>query len=169
MWAVAQQPPASSTPPTFPQSEATEQPVNPQQPANQMPPDTHASKSGQSNTMNESGPSGRDTTRVEGCLNQLSSTNQFRLTDVAGNSYQLQGDKSELSSHVNQQVRVTASLVDNSSSASKAQSSTPEPDSSTQTGAAGSNTSGSKQLNVTSIELLSNSCAAPDHMHNSPR
>ncbi len=171
MFAAAQQPPASSsTPSTFPQSQSTEQPVNPQQPANQMPPDTHASKSDQSSSSTSSSKaSSTDTTSVDGCLTQLSSNNQFRLTDQAGNSYQLQGDSSELSQHVNQQVRIKASLADTGTAMSKAESSTPVPDSTTQTGAAGSNTSGSKQLNVSSVEQLSNTCSAPDNAPKTPR
>jgi hypothetical protein len=170
MFVAAQQPPASSsTPSTFPQSQSTEQPVNPQQPANQMPPDTHASKSDESSTDGSSQASSSETTSVEGCLTQLSSNNQFRLTDQAGNSYQLQGDSSELSQHVNQQVRIKASLADTGSAVSKAESSTPTPDSSTQSGAAGSNTSGSKQLNVSSVEQLSNTCSAPDNAPKTPR
>ncbi|HET9698443.1 MAG TPA: hypothetical protein VFP40_16345 [Terriglobales bacterium] len=170
MFVAAQQPPASSsTPSTFPQSQSTEQPVNPQQPANQMPPDTHASKSDESSTAGSSQASSSETTSVEGCLTQLSSNNQFRLTDQAGNSYQLQGDSSELSQHLNQQVRIKASLADTGSAVSKAESSTPTPDSSTQTGGAGSNTSGSKQLNVSSVEQLSNTCSAPDNAPKTPR
>jgi hypothetical protein len=163
MFAAAQQPPASSTPSTFPQSQSTEQPANPQQPANQMPPDTHAANSDQGSSASNSQVSATQTTTVEGCLGQLSGDHQFRLTDQAGNSYQLQGDNTELNQHVNQQVRVKASLVNTGSAVSKAESPTSESDSSTQTGAAGSNTSGSKQLNVSSVEQLSNTCSAPDN------
>jgi hypothetical protein len=170
MLVAAQQPPASSTPSTFPQAQSTEQPVNPQQPANQMPPDTHASKSDQSSSnASNSQSSSNETTSVEGCLTQLSSSNQFRLTDQAGNSYQLQGNRTELSRHVNQQVRIKASLVDTGSAVSKAESPTPTSDASTQTGAAGSNTSGSKQLSVSSVEQLSNTCSSPDNAPTTPR
>lgn len=120
------------------------------------------SASGQSSTGsdNASGQTGSDAsqssgsmshgneTSIRGCLN--SSGSGYTLTDASGTTYQLQGDTSKLSSHVNNEVEVkgTASGAGSSGAAGSSASAG-------STGAAGSQT-----FMVSKVKKVSSSCSS---------
>ena len=109
---------------------------------------------------------------VEGCLS--GSAGNFTLTDSAGRSYQLQGDTSKLTDQVGHQVSIkgtqTATASSTTPSGGAASAKTDQSGSAASSGAvnkpsdnaAGSSASasGAIQFNVTSVEKLSDNCAA---------
>jgi uncharacterized protein DUF5818 len=76
-------------------------------------------------------------TQMEGCL--AGSSGSYTLTDASGTAWQLQGDDSQLSKHVGQQVRISGT------SASPA--------------AAGSGGAGGQMFNVTKVRKVANTCS----------
>lgn len=92
--------------------------------------------------------SGSNHTTLKGCLS--SSGGGYMLTDAAGTQYQLTGDTSKLSAHVNNEVEVKGSAAGMSGSSSSAGSQT----------AAGPAGGGSAQtFNVTKVKKLSSNCS----------
>jgi hypothetical protein len=99
---------------------------------------------------------GNETT-ITGCL--MNSGGNYMVTDSGGTQYQLAGDTSKLSSHVNQQVQIKGM----SSSSGSTGSSAPTSTSSTATGTQGtaSATSGSTQtFTVSKVKKISDSCGS---------
>jgi hypothetical protein len=64
----------------------------------------NTSQGSSGNMSGNSGTSGHNGADLEGCLS--SSNGNYMLTDNSGNTYHLSGDRSELSKHVGQEVRV---------------------------------------------------------------
>lgn len=137
------QPPAASTPSTFPQDQTGQpSPATPSNPSNPsaMPPDTSAS--GQTAQTSNS-----QATTVVGCLSQ-SSDGDFMIADDSGNRYQLRGDTSKLSSFIGNEIRVDGVAMSNSASNTGSMAS------SSNDLSAGSAT----QLNVGTIHKISETC-----------
>jgi len=107
------------------------------------------SETGQDPSASQSGQmSGSNHTTLKGCLS--SSGGGYMLTDAAGTQYQLTGDTSKLSAHVNNEVEVKGSAAGMSGSSSSAGSQT----------AAGPAGGGSAQtFNVTKVKKLSSNCS----------
>ena len=109
-------------------------------------PDTSSAPSSQTGAgqsgADSAGMNGSQTT-ITGCLNSAGSG--YTLTDASGTTYQLSGDTSKLSSHVNNQVELkgTASSSDSASSASAS------------SGAA----SGGQMFNVTKVKKIASTCS----------
>lgn len=93
--------------------------------------------------------SGANQTKLRGCLS--SSGGGYTLTDASGAQYQLTGDTSKLSQHVNNEVEVKGSA-----SGGTAYGST-SPGSQTATGPAGAPASG-QMFNVTKVKKISSTC-----------
>src|SRR5947209_19835740 len=75
---------------------------------------TGQSSTGQSSASEQSGMGGSEQT-LQGCL--ASSGGSYTLTDASGTQYQLEGDTSKLSSHVNSEVEVKGTASSSGSSA----------------------------------------------------
>lgn len=100
----------------------------------------------------ESQSSGSETT-IRGCLN--SSGGGYTLTDASGTTYQLQGDSSKLSAHVNNEVEIKGT-ASGASGAGAAGSTSPSAGSSASTGAGAA---GSQMFNVTKVKKVSGTCS----------
>ncbi len=112
------------------------------------------SASSQASTSSSSGMgSSGSSNSIQGCLS--GSTGNYTLTDNSGASYQLQGDDSQLSKHVGEEVQVKGS--EGSASASSPSSSSPSSSAST-SGTSGS--SAAKSFNVTSVKKISSTCTS---------
>jgi Protein of unknown function (DUF5818) len=107
------------------------------------------SEIGQDPSASQSGQmSGSNHTTLKGCLS--SSGGGYMLTDAAGTQYQLTGDTSKLSAHVNNEVELKGSAAGMSGSSSSAGSQT----------AAGTAGEGSAQtFNVTKVKKLASNCS----------
>ena len=111
-----------------------------------------------SGSMNNSG----SETTIRGCLN--SSGGGYTLTDASGTTYQLQGDTSKLSSHVNNEVEIkgTASGASGAGAASStspsASSTSPSTGSSASTGSTTGSAAG-QMFNVTKVKKVSGTCS----------
>lgn len=97
--------------------------------------------SGQTNGANQ--------TKLRGCLS--SSGGGYTLTDASGTQYQLTGDTSKLSQHVNNEVEVKGSASGGSAYGNTS------PGSQTSTGPAGAASSG-QMFNVTKVKKISSTC-----------
>ena len=145
-WMVAQSTPSSSQSPDTSSS--------PSSSAGQSTGSAASQSSGSQVGSAESQSSGSETT-IRGCLN--SSGGSYTLTDASGTTYQLQGDSSKLSAHVNNEVEIKGTA----SGASAAGSTSPSAGSSASTGAASSTGSaaGSQMFNVTKVKKVSGTCS----------
>ncbi len=77
-----------------------------------------SAKAGQQSQTTQA-PSGQDNETVEGCL--TASAGSYTLTDSAtGKTYTLTGDIATLNDHVNQEVRLTGSIVESAQRAAGA-------------------------------------------------
>jgi len=141
------QTPPMSTPSTFPQDQTGQTPANPATPSNPsaIPPDTSATPMGQ--TADQASASSQAS--IQGCLSRGSDGN-FMLADNSGNNFQLRGDTSQLSGFVGNQVRIDGTT--SSSGGAGAMSSPSSTDSSSTSADA------TKQLNVSSVHKLSDTC-----------
>lgn len=81
----------------------------------QSSPDQSGNSSNQSGSSSNSGMKMNETT-IRGCL--MNSGGNYTITDSAGVQYQLMGDASALSSHVNQEVQIKGMPSEASGSAS---------------------------------------------------
>jgi len=118
-------------------------------------PDTAGgSTSSQSNTgQSTAGTSSNSSeTTLQGCLS--GSSGSYMLTDASGTQYQLQGDTSQLSSHVNSEVEVKGTSSE-ASAGSASSSGTPS-------STAGSSAAGGSAhtFNVTKVKKVSSSCSS---------
>jgi hypothetical protein len=96
-------------------------------------------------------------TTIRGCLN--SSGGGYTLTDASGTTYQLQGDTSKLSSHVNNEVEIKGS-ASGASGAGAAGSTSPSAGSSASTGASSAGSAaGAQMFNVTKVKKVSGTCS----------
>jgi len=150
------QPPAASTPSTFPQDQTGQTPSNPATPSNPsaLPPDTNASgQMSPDSTQDPTQASSALATTAQGCLSQSSDGN-FILADASGKQLQLHGDTSQLASYIGNEVRVDGtSMTGNATGASSMSSSTSSDPASSASSSAG-------QFRVTEIHKLSDACAA---------
>jgi Protein of unknown function (DUF5818) len=117
-------------------------------PSSSQSPDTTSSSSstaGQSGSMSNSSAGNGSETTIQGCLN--SSGGSYTLTDASGTTYQLQGDSSKLSEHVNNEVEL------------KGTSSGSATGSSASTGSSTGSASGTQTFNVTKVKKISSTCS----------
>jgi len=96
-----------------------------------------------SKTQSQMGKAGSEN-QIEGCLG--GSSGNYTLTDSAGTSWQLQGDNSQLSKHLGQQVRISG-MAASSSAASSA-------------GAAATG----QNFNVTKVRKIASTCSNTSSM-----
>jgi hypothetical protein len=135
----------ASTPPTFPQDQTGQSPANPANPS-AIPPDTNApGRMGDHATDQSSQASGSQMTTIQGCLSQSSAGN-FMLSESSGNSFQLRGDTSQLSSFIGKEVKVDGTASTGGSNAGAMSSSS------------GSGSS-SGQFSVSKVHKVADSCA----------
>lgn len=88
---------------------------------------------------------GKGHTTLRGCLS--SSGGGYTLTDASGTQYQLTGDTSKLSQHVNNEVEVKGSAEGGSAAGSQ-----------TATGTTGG--ASGQMFNVTKVKKVSSTCSA---------
>ena len=109
--------------------------------------------SGSPQTSGGYGQSGSDQSqsRIEGCL--AGSSGNYTLTDnKTGTTYQLSGDTSKLSEHVNESVEISGTKGTGSSGSASSGS--------TSGSTSGGTSSGGQQtFNVTSVKKISSSCS----------
>ena len=105
-------------------------------------------------TAGAPGSSGRGHTTLRGCLS--SSGGGYTFTDASGTQYQLSGDTSKLSQHVNNEVEVKGN-VSGSGDSSAARTSTGSSTSQSAAGSAGAGSAG-QMFNVTKVKKVSGSC-----------
>jgi len=147
-WMVAQSTPSSSQSPDTSSSPSTS--------AGQSTGSAASQSSGSQAGSAESQSSGSETT-IRGCLN--SSGGSYTLTDASGTTYQLQGDSSKLSSHVNNEVEIKGT-ASGASGAGAAGSTSPSAGSSASTGASSTGSAaGSQMFNVTKVKKVSGTCS----------
>ena len=138
-------------------------------PSSSQSPDTSSSTAGQSSTGSaasqsngsqagsETSQSSGSETTIRGCLN--SSGGSYTLTDASGTTYQLQGDSSKLSAHVNNEVEIKGT-ASGASGAGAAGSTSPSAGSSASTGASSTGSAaGSQMFNVTKVKKVSGTCS----------
>lgn len=110
-------------------------------------------------TPGASGSSGRmsggNHTTLRGCLS--SSGGGYTLTDASGNQYQLSGDTSKLSQHVNNEVEVKGSASEAGGYGAGASTGS-SAGSQSATGTAGAGSSG-QMFNVTKVKKISGTCS----------
>jgi hypothetical protein len=103
--------------------------------------------------------SGRGNTTLRGCLS--SSGGGYTLTDASGTQYQLSGDTSKLSQHVNNEVEVKGSTSGSSGygngSAGASASTGSTAGSQSATGSAGTGSAG-QMFTVSKVKKISGSC-----------
>ncbi len=136
-WAVAQT--SQSTSPSSPSStQSYLSGSSSGQMGSQSSQPSSQSSSGMSNTAKE--------THIQGCLSD--SAGNYTLTDSSGTTWKLEGDSSDLSKHVGQEVRISGS----SSSAGMGSSAT---------GSSASSGAGAAEqtLNVTKVKKVANTCS----------
>ena|SRR5947209_5160533 len=118
------------------------------------------SSAGQSGSSSASGSSGMNNsgseTTVRGCLS--SSGGGYTLTDASGTTYQLQGDTSKLSAHVNNEVEVKGTASGAGAGAGATGSAGSSSSASTGTSASGGAAAG-QTFNVTKVKKVSGSCS----------
>jgi hypothetical protein len=158
MFMAAQQPattsPSNSTPPTFPSDQKAPTADQAQQPA--IDSQTQSSQVGaQSGSMDQSAGNSK---AIEGCLSQATSGSGFILTDASGVAYNLQGDSSDLSSHVGQQVKIMADAAPKSGAASDNSASSSSASTASSAGAAGADAS-ANTLTVKKVKKIASSCS----------
>ena len=147
-WMVAQSTPSSSQSPDTSSSPSTS--------AGQSTGSAASQSSGSQAGSAESQSSGSETT-IRGCLN--SSGGSYTLTDASGTTYQLQGDSSKLSAHVNNEVEIKGT-ASGASGAGAAGSTSPSAGSSASTGASSTGSAaGSQMFNVTKVKKVSGTCS----------
>jgi hypothetical protein len=153
-WMVAQNPPdqsGGSTGSTSPQTS---------QPSSQSPSGTGQTTSpaaGDTNS-NASGNMNGNETKIEGCL--MNSGGNYTITDSSGVQYQLTGDTSKLSSHVNQQVQVKGSTSASGSAGTSASGSASNGSTASTQGTSNSTSSSTSQMfNVSKVKKISDSCS----------
>lgn len=147
-WMVAQSTPSSSQ---SPDTSST-----PSSSAGQSTGSAASQSSGSQAGSAESQSSGSETT-IRGCLN--SSGGSYTLTDASGTTYQLQGDSSKLSAHVNNEVEIKGT-ASGASGAGAAGSTSPSAGSSASTGASSTGSAaGSQMFNVTKVKKVSGTCS----------
>jgi len=117
-----------------------------------------------------SGNTNGNQTTIQGFL--MSSGGNYTITDASGTQYQLTGDTSKLSSHVNQQVQIkgsasgsaSASASGNSGSAAgsstSGSASASSPTSSEGTSGATGGAGSAQMFNVSKVKKISDSCSA---------
>ena len=118
------------------------------------------SENGQtSGAAGSSGRNGSGNTTLRGCLS--SSGGGYTLTDASGTQYQLSGDTSKLSQHVNNEVEVKGSTSGScgygSDSTGASASTGSSAGSQSATGSAGTGSAG-QMFNVTKVKKVSGSC-----------
>jgi Protein of unknown function (DUF5818) len=115
---------------------------------------TTTGQSGSENGQTAGAPasSGRGSTTLRGCLS--SSGGGYTLTDASGTQYQLSGDNSKLSQHVNNEVEVKGSTTGSSGASASSGSAA---GSQSATGSAGTGSAG-QMFNVTKVKKVSGSC-----------
>lgn len=125
---------------------------------------TGAQTTGQSGSENGQtagapGSSGHGDTTLRGCLS--SSGGGYTLTDASGTQYQLSGDTSKLSQHVNNEVEVKGSTSGSSGygngSAGASASTGSSAGSQSATGSAGAGSAG-QMFTVSKVKKISGSC-----------
>lgn len=128
-------------------------------PSSSQSPDTSttpSSSAGQSTGSQagsaESQSSGSETT-IRGCLN--SSGGSYTLTDASGTTYQLQGDSSKLSSHVNNEVEIKGTASGASGAGAPGTTSPSAGSSASSTSSA----AGSQMFTVTKVKKVSGTCS----------
>jgi Protein of unknown function (DUF5818) len=150
-WMAAQQgnPPSSS----YPSSSAGQS--SGQAGSQSGAPTTGQTGSENGQTAGAPGASGHmnDNTTLRGCLN--SSGGGYTLTDASGTQYQLTGDTSKLSKHVNNEVEVKGNTTSGSMGASASTGSAAGSQSATGSTAAGSS---GQMFNVTKVKKISGTC-----------
>lgn len=137
--------PPSSTPSTFPQDQTGQTPSNPVTPAapSAIPPDSSAPGTQASNSQ---------ASTIQGCLNQ-SADGSFMLADNAGNSYQLQGDSTQLATHLGEEVQVQG-IAESTSAAPAGAMSSPTSNSAS----SGSPTVAATQFSVRNVHRVADNC-----------
>lgn len=143
-WMVAQSTPSSSQSPDTSSS--------PSSSAGQSTGSAASQSSGSQAGSAESQSSGSETT-IRGCLN--SSGGSYTLTDASGTTYQLQGDTSKLSSHVNNEVEIKGTASGASGEGAAGSTSPSAGSSASTTGSA----AGSQMFNVTKVKKVSGTCS----------
>jgi Protein of unknown function (DUF5818) len=147
---------AQSTTPSSPSSGSTGSQSSTGQTGSQT---TGQSGSENGQTSGAAGSSGQmngsSTTTLRGCLS--SSGAGYTLTDASGTQYQLSGNTSKLSDHVNQEVEVKGSASGSGSGASASTGSSAG--SQAATGSAGAGTSG-QMFSVTKVKKVSGTCSS---------
>jgi len=103
-------------------------------------------------TAGAPGSSGHGHTTLRGCLS--SSGGGYTLTDASGTQYQLSGDTSKLSQHVNNEVEVKGSTSGSTGASASTGSSA---GSQSATGSAGAGSAG-QMFTVSKVKKLSGSC-----------
>ena len=113
------------------------------------------SSGAQSESQSQMGQTGTQTGQmtVRGCLSETSTgSGIYVLTDSSGNTYQLQGDATQLSSHVGQEIEVQGTAV---SSGNPSAMGTPS-------GTTGTESQNAKNaLTVQSVKKISDTCSNP--------
>lgn len=155
MFIAAQQPattsPSAGTPPTFP----TDQKPAADEPQKSTLPDTSANQSSSQTTTVDQDSATPKT--IEGCLNHAAVG--YVLTDASGIQYNLQGDSSQFSSHIGQEVSVTGQLTRTTASTSATNSD--NPDSKASSSASDSHAVKSdNMINVSKIDKVGDSCSS---------
>jgi hypothetical protein len=148
-WAVAQDSSSQTSPtPSSPTQTTPDQGTSGQSTASQTPSDQTSPGQTSANASGE--------TTVQGCLSGAQGS--YTLTDASGNTYQLTGDTSKLSSHVNQEVKVTGT----SAAGSPAPAST---DGSAASTAAQAGAASQQTLQVSSVTHISKTCQSGAASH----
>jgi hypothetical protein len=124
------------------------------------------SSTSQPPTTSRSDQTNANSSTLQGCLR--GSSGNYTLIDMAGMSYQLTGDESQMKENVNKQVEVTGATGSNASAGSKG--ATGAGTGAANTGAANSGQTGStptdagttanRMLTITSIRAVADSCSA---------
>ena len=154
---------SSTTPPTFPQDQSQMGSQSGQLGSNSNATrDQTSQSSSQTGQMGPGSNSGQHQ-KVEGCLS--GTDGNFTLTDKAGTTYQLQGENSELSKHVGQEVRVMGSESAAASASSSASSTSSEASSNPSSSSSGSGNT----ITVHKVKKISDTCSASQGAGNAPK
>ncbi len=152
LFVAAQQPSSSSpssnppsTPSTFPSDQQAPTATQPQPDVNAPAGQTSSQAGSQTGSMDQGAAAGKS---IEGCLSQAPSGSGFILTDSSGVQYSLQGETSDLSSHVGEQVRIAGDVAPSAAGGMK----TDNPDSKGNA-APSASTSSSAEANLSSITV----------------
>ncbi len=144
-----------TTPPTFPQDQSSSQ-VGTQSGQTSSPTATPDAQDQTSQTGKSDSSMSGQKQKVEGCLS--GTDGNFTLTDKSGVTYQLQGENSELSKHVGQEVRIEgmAAAAATTNSTSSSASSSSDTSSASPSSASGSS---ANSLMVHKVKKVSDSCS----------